>query len=159
MRAAPFSERGEPIPHTLHVVKFHTMIQQIRSWLRYHHGKKHPKSGSAADGSLSPFVAQLVGCDVKKPHKPTPYNLWAKEDLDKSKIQKELDNTIRRDGLPRKQHAKARADITRCLFGALTFEQQKRWTERVEEEHKKACEEYEERLNSGPSTSPEDRQR
>jgi hypothetical protein len=127
--------------------------------LKYHHGKKHPKSSNTAGGSLSVFVAQLVGCGLKKLHKPTPYNQWAKEDANKSKIQKELDNTIRRQDIPRTQHLKARADITRRLFLALPMEQQQWWTNRMEEEYKTACEEYEERLNSGLSTSPEDHQR
>lgn len=104
-------------------------------------------------------MAQLIGCDVKKPHKPTPFNQWAKEDANKTKIQKELESTIRRQDIPKTQHLKARADITRRLFQKLPMEQQQWWTKRMEEEYKKACDEYEERLNSGPSANPEDRQR
>lgn len=87
----------------------------------------------------------------------TAYNLWGPEH--RFFVDPIFDERVKENDVPTKNHAALRSAIYKELFDELPKDEQLEWVKRAEEEHRAALKDIERKMNAGPSTAPEDRQR
>lgn len=135
-------------------------MQQIKRRLQYQYNKTRDDQTSFDKGtptSLAVLTAKLTGIGLKKPRMKTPYNIWGPEH--RYFVDPIFKQRVEEKNVPAKNQAALRSAIYKELFNDLPEDEKKEWAERAEQEHRLALEEIENKMNSNPSTAPEDRQR
>lgn len=87
----------------------------------------------------------------------TAYNIWGPEH--RLLVDPVFQQRVRDGNVPGKNQAALRSAIYKEFFDQLDEDEQREWTERAEREHQQALANIEKGLQSGPSTTPEARQR
>ncbi|KAF9053244.1 hypothetical protein BJ165DRAFT_1523956 [Panaeolus papilionaceus] len=133
---------------------------QIKRRLAYQYLKDHdidPKE-SGAENPYYALLCKLTGVSVGRPAKLPAANYWRKTAL--SEINTELEERVKRVQVNRRSGlAGLRSTVTKDLFNQLPEAEREEWFQISKQDHSAKVAEWEERVKSGPSVDPQDRQR
>lgn len=136
------------------------MYQQIKRRLHYNYNKTKSAKTTFEMGSNDPMailMSKLTGNTLQRPRMKTPYNLWGPKN--RCFVDPVFAERVKEGNVSAKSQAALRSSIYKELFEELPEDEQREWIERAESEHQQALAKVDATLKSGPSTTPEDRQR
>ncbi|KAG1907610.1 uncharacterized protein F5891DRAFT_938521 [Suillus fuscotomentosus] len=140
--------------------KIIAMQKAIKSWLDYcakSSKKLLVRNGKPENNEWIRLLSQLSGVRRNKPKALQAHQRWSKDHFG-TKIKAHFLRKWRSAGLPSKKMAAFRDKITCKHFKKLSKEEQTDWKDKAQAEGKAAIQEWKDRLEAAPSTSPIDRQ-
>lgn len=127
--------------------------------MAYQHSKDRTLTtkDSGEDDPYLFLLSKLSGVTCSKPRKPHAFDLWATENQDV--FTSAMQGAVAEQQPTRFQLAGLRTKIKKAEFEKLSDEVKVEWQTKAKEKQEEAMREWKSRKESGPSTTPEDRQR
>lgn len=111
----------------------------------------------SVDDPMAVLMSKLTGATIHRPRLKTAYNIWGPEN--RAIVQPVFAERVKEGNVPASHQAALRSAIYKEFFESLPENEQKRWSDRAEAEHRDALKNFQDVLKAGPSTEPADCQR
>lgn len=125
---------------------------------QYNKDRSTPNGEVSVDDPMTIILAKLTGTSLSKPRQPIPYNLWAKEDVNRDAIDQQFKTQRVHLQTRKRELLTLRTKITKELYDKLPEETKREWRNHAKHAHNENLSDWKGILEGPPSTTPDDRQ-